>query len=121
LFGSSLKVLSWLQDVINREGKSKLTYNEALLLITSPHHRLKVLFMDKKVDYFIYVQEGCMLWEIVLDSRTNQKATSLQDLLLLPVSDWSIIMIRPGSLLLVSSLPPNCNRSFSFISGVGKK
>jgi hypothetical protein len=40
--------LSWLQDVINREGKLKLTYNEALLLITSPHDRLKVLCMDEK-------------------------------------------------------------------------
>jgi len=40
--------VSWLQYVTNREGKFKLTYNEALLLITSPHDRLKVLFMDKK-------------------------------------------------------------------------
>jgi hypothetical protein len=33
----------------------------ALFPITSPLHRQKGLFMDEKVDYFIYIQEGHML------------------------------------------------------------
>jgi hypothetical protein len=43
--------------------------------------------------------------------------------LLLSVSDWIIIMIRPGGLLLVVP-PPICCPSFSFMSfmgGVAKK
>jgi hypothetical protein len=39
----------------------------------------------------------------------------------LDISDWSIIMIAPGGLLLVVSPPRVCSSSYSFIGGVAQK
>ncbi len=89
----------------NRLGRQiKLTYNQALFLITNPRHNdRKRACQGWKVDYFIYIQEDRELWQIALFSQGQIKRWHIYKICFL--IDYDYYLVIPKKSIHPSTIP----------------